>query len=342
MRPRGLHQGADCNMWGMNVGRSLALGVVVLTAGSVLTGQQTQPVKPDSQMPPITFRAEINYVEVDAVVVDRQGNFVRNLRKEDFQIVEDGKPQTVTAFAYVDIPVVRAEQPLFAAQPVEPDVQSNTDSGGGRLYVLILDDLHTHPLRSMRVRREAKEFIDRNLGANDLAAVVHTSGREDAAQDFTNNKRRLDEAIDKFMGRKLRSATLEKVEPVQPDRRHVQPARSAGGGSVRAGTRLQRPQRDEHAQEPLELALGCPRPAQGGAGLQRRRRLRHHRSDQQPGSVDDHVRNAGRDRRGQPGQRQLLHHRSAGPPDHRRRKHRDDRLDTRGSVGRHFEDGLRR
>ena len=181
-------------------------------AGAALAGQQPPPQKPDPQMPPITFRAEINYVEVDAVIVDQQGNFVRNLRKEDFQLLEDGKPQKVATFSLVDIPIEYAEQPLYATRPVEADVQSNAGKSEGRLYVIVLDDIHTHPLRSQLVRRAAKQFVDRNLGANDLAAVVQTSGRADASQEFTNNRRRLDEAIDKFLGRKLRSSTLERME----------------------------------------------------------------------------------------------------------------------------------
>ncbi len=192
--------------------RTFVLTALILAAGMSAGGQQPPPQPRDPQMPPITFRSEINYVEVDAVVVDSDGNFVRNLRKEDFQVSEDGRPQPVTAFALVDIPIERDERPLFIPKPVEPDVQSNTGRPEGRLYMLVLDDLHTYPLRSARVRAAAKQFVDRNLGANDLAAVIHTSGRSDAAQDFTNNRRRLDEAIDKFMGRKLRSATLEKVD----------------------------------------------------------------------------------------------------------------------------------
>ncbi len=189
-----------------------ALTFVVLSAAAMgLAAQQPPQTRPDAQMPPITFRAEINYVEVDAVVVDKDQNFVRDLRKDDFQVLEDGKPQQISAFALVDIPVEHAEQPLFVTRPVEPDVLSNTDSGGGRLYVLVLDDIHTAPQRSMRVRRAAKLFVDLNLGANDMAAVLQTSGRDNTAQDFTNNKRRLDEAIDRFMGRKLESATLQKV-----------------------------------------------------------------------------------------------------------------------------------
>lgn len=195
--------------------RLLAVGLTlgVLTG---LVGAQVPPVPggvsaPSSGQPPVTFRVEVNYVEVDAIVTDERGQFVDNLTKDDFQVFEDGKPQTVTVFARVDIPIERAEQPLVGAF-VEPDVATNERPFDGRLYVLVLDDLHTHPLRSARVKAVAREFIQRHLGANDLAAVVFTSGRADAAQDFTNSRRLLLAAVDKFLGRKLRSATLERIE----------------------------------------------------------------------------------------------------------------------------------
>jgi VWFA-related protein len=56
------------------------------------------------------------------------------------------------------------------------------------------------------------QFIERNLGENDLMAVVNTGGRTDAAQEFTNSKRLLLAAVDKFMGRKLVSATVARNE----------------------------------------------------------------------------------------------------------------------------------
>lgn len=197
------------------------LFVVVLVAllGAAPVGQAPpaqqgpqSPVQPDRQMPPITFRAEVNYVEVDAVVRDSQGRFVRDLRQEDFQILENGKPQTVSNFSLVEIPVTRQERPLFAPRAVEPDVRSNVGGPEGRVYVLLLDDVHTHITRSARVRSAVRQFIERNLGANDVAAVVHTSGRQDAGQEFTNNRRLLTQAVDKFMGRKIRSATQEKID----------------------------------------------------------------------------------------------------------------------------------
>jgi VWFA-related protein len=163
-------------------------------------------------MPPITFRSEVNYVEVDAVVKDAQGNFVRDLRQDEFQVLEDGVPQAVTAFSLIDIPVALSERALFLPADLEPDVRSNATGPDGRLYVLLLDDINTGPTRTNRVRVAARQFIERNMGANDLAAVVQTSGRTDATQDFTNSRRLLTRAVDKFMGNKLRSAALNKLD----------------------------------------------------------------------------------------------------------------------------------
>jgi VWFA-related protein len=62
------------------------------------------------------------------------------------------------------------------------------------------------------VKGAAKQFVERYMGANDVAAVVHTSGRTDASQEFTSNPRLLTSAIDKFMGRKLRSSILNRID----------------------------------------------------------------------------------------------------------------------------------
>jgi len=190
--------------------------VLVASLAASLGAQQPPPAasqaRPDPQMPPITFRSEVNYVEVDAGVFDAKGTFVRDLTRKDFTVFEDGKPQTVTAFTLVDIPVERSEQAAFLPKAIEPDVHSNAKAPDGRLYVLLLDDIHTDFRRTPQVRRIGKMFVDRYLGANDLMAVVHASGRTDVSQDFTNNRRLLDEAVDKFSGRKLRSATLNKMD----------------------------------------------------------------------------------------------------------------------------------
>ena len=189
---------------------SIRIGTLLACLAAAAAGAQQPAPQPPPQAPP-TFRVEVNYVEVDASVTDAAGNPVDDLTAADFEVREDGRPQKIATFSLVDIPLERAERPLFAAAPIERDVQTNQEVDG-RVYVIVLDDLHIHPLRSARVKAAARRFIERHFGANDLAAVVYTGGRTDAGQEFTNNRRLLLAAIDKFMGQKLRSSTLERLD----------------------------------------------------------------------------------------------------------------------------------
>jgi VWFA-related protein len=172
-------------------------------------GQPPQPPPPQTQGP--TFRVRVDYVEVDIVVTDKQGNLVRDLKKEDFQVLEDGKAQTISAFSLVDIPIERPDRPLFQPDPIEPDVKTNERPFDGRIYVMVIDDYHTNFGRSARVKAAAKQFIERRLGANDLMAVVHTFGPSEANQEFTSNKRLLLAAVNRTQGRKLTSATANRT-----------------------------------------------------------------------------------------------------------------------------------
>ena len=182
--------------------------LIVFASGAVLTAGQPPP-PPQASQP--TFRVQVDYVEVDVVVTDRQGQIVRDLKKEDFQVLEDGKPQAINTFTFVDIPIERADRPLFSATPFEPDVRTNERAFEGRVYVMVIDDLHTRFGRSQRIKSAAKQFIERRLGANDLMAVIHTAGSTSNSQEFTSNKRLLLAAVDKTQGRKLDSATVNKT-----------------------------------------------------------------------------------------------------------------------------------
>jgi VWFA-related protein len=189
----------------------LTVAILVAAFGGVLAAQQQPaPQAPVVDQPPVTFRVEVNYVEVDAFVTDADGNVVTNLTTSDFEVFEDGKPQKISSFSLVNIPIERAERPLFAGKPIEPDVQTN-EHLEGRIYLIVLDDVHTDFTRTPRVKAATRRFIEQNFGTNDLAAVVFT-GRSDASQDFTNSPRLLLAAIDKFTGRKLRSTTIQRIE----------------------------------------------------------------------------------------------------------------------------------
>jgi VWFA-related protein len=173
---------------------------------SVVLGQSVP------QQPPPTFKVEVSYVEIDARVSDQQGNFVRDLTQNDFQITEDGKPQTISAFTVVDLPVERHDPPLFKTAPIEPDAQSNLEEFTGRVWILVLDDLQTTPLHTQLVTAAARQFIRRYVGANDLAAVVTTGGFSGGTQDFTNNQARLIAAVNRFIGQKQTAGLTSDME----------------------------------------------------------------------------------------------------------------------------------
>jgi VWFA-related protein len=198
--------------------KRLVLSVAAAAALStgVLWAQQAAapaPAAPQDATPPVIFRVEVDYVEADVLVTDAQGNPVNDLKADEFEVLEDGKPQKVTSFALVNIPIERAERPLFATAPLEQDVQTN-DHIEGRIYLIVLDDLHTEFTRTPRVKAAMRRFFERSFGTNDLAAIVFT-GRSNGSQDFTNNPRLLMAAVDKFVGRKLPSATINKIEGVR-------------------------------------------------------------------------------------------------------------------------------
>ena len=187
---------------------SIRFVAVIAGLGGVLSVTVASQA-PAPQTP--TFKAEVEYVDVDAVVTDATGAVVKDLRKEDFQIFEDGKSQSIAGFAFVEIPVVTGSRSADSG-PREPDVRSNEEPFAGRIYVLILDDLHTATNRAIRVKRAAQQFINEYLSTNDLMAVLTVGGASGGAQEFTSDKQLLLAAVNRFMGQKLQSATLARNE----------------------------------------------------------------------------------------------------------------------------------
>ena len=127
------------------------------------------------------------------------------------------------------------------------DTQTNRKPFDGRVYVIVLDDLDVSAMRSTALKDAARKFVREFMGANDLAAVVYTSGRKDAAQEFTTNRELLIAAIDKFIGQRMRSLSLERLDSYyQTDRVRLYLAETlriqstgsinhAGSGGLRPG-----------------------------------------------------------------------------------------------------------
>ena len=175
----------------VTTGTLLVLGI----AGRVGLGARQQP-------PVATFRAETNLVEVDAVVTDGQGNVVRGLTKNDFTILEDGRPQVTSTFAFVDLPIDVITQVRPGGAETDVDVSTNARPFAGRVYMMVLDDLESDGDFWRDVIKAARLFIEQYFQDNDLMTIVYTSGRKDVGQDFTNNRRLLMATVDAFAGRR--------------------------------------------------------------------------------------------------------------------------------------------
>jgi VWFA-related protein len=165
---------------------------------------------PNQETP--VFRTEVNIIQVDVRVMDRGGNFVSDLKPTDFEIYEDGVLQEVATFQLVDLPMPVQPFTEPGLPPAVSDVATNEASAEGHIYALVLDDLHTRPERTTRVRGVARHFIEQWFGENDLAVVTTTGGLSGGSSTFTNNRQALLEVVEKFTGRQLRSLTLEQIE----------------------------------------------------------------------------------------------------------------------------------
>jgi len=143
------------------------------------------------------FRASVDLVHLDVSVLDRDRKPARGLRAEDFTIVENGRPQTVSTFAAVDLPDPEPVTTTWMRE-IAPDVRTNEEVTDRRLLVLVMDDatIPFDPVMVKSARQIARTAIER-LGPNDLAAVVFTRDNRNA-QDFTSDRARLLAAVERF------------------------------------------------------------------------------------------------------------------------------------------------
>jgi VWFA-related protein len=123
-------------------------------------------------------------VRLDVRVVTADGAFVRDLEKKDFQVFEDGREQSITNLALVDLGQ-RAE--AAAEISTASDVASNASFAGGRIHLHVLDDLHINELREGTVRAIASRFIEQYATSRDRIAIATTSGSYAGTREFTND-----------------------------------------------------------------------------------------------------------------------------------------------------------
>jgi VWFA-related protein len=161
------------------------------------TPQLKKPYEIDSQD---VVKISTNLVQID-VAVTKDGKIVPDLQPEDFEIFEDGKPQVITNFSYVSnvpeaatpttVPAAGSREKI--ATPVPPAKINLGDQR--RIAALVIDDQAISWENMGPVRQQIKKMID-EMSPNDLLAIIRTDGDVGALQQFTNDKRILQSALD--------------------------------------------------------------------------------------------------------------------------------------------------
>ncbi len=147
-----------------------------------------------------TFRVRTDLVQVDVVVVDKQGNPVTGLTKDDFVILDRKKPQAIEVFEEFKYSAEEAALRPGAFPPqLTLDFASNQSAQSARLILIVIDDLHIYKERTERVKEILRKVVA-DLGAESSMAVLFTSG--EGSIEVTQNPAALLRAIDTLKGRR--------------------------------------------------------------------------------------------------------------------------------------------
>ena len=139
-----------------------------------------------------TLEINVNRVLVPVVLRDKQGHPIADLKKEDFEVVDNGKPHPVSAFNVEQRGP--AEQHADTGAAPAPDSNAAGQSGRTpqRFIVFLFDDVHLSVEDLAQVQKAGAEVVDGLSGA-DIGGVVSISGRTNSG--LTRDRNRLRDAI---------------------------------------------------------------------------------------------------------------------------------------------------
>jgi VWFA-related protein len=145
------------------------------------------PATPVASVLPV-IRISTDMVQIDAVVTDKDGKGVVDLRPEDIEVFEDGRKQTVTHLQYV-----AAGPGTGGGKGVGTPAASPTP-GEPRAFVFVVDNLGLSLEGTARARRLVQSFVTSGLQPRDRAAIIETSATAGGTFALTSDPKVLSEA----------------------------------------------------------------------------------------------------------------------------------------------------
>jgi VWFA-related protein len=154
--------------------------------------------KPGGQDLPIRLKTDL--IELCAVVTDRQGKVVSVLKKEDFEVLENGREQQLAFFSLERL-ATEGTAPAIQTTPtrIERDLNRPAPSSPlKRTIVLFVDTLHLSNENYLRSRQMLRKFIEEQIRDDDLVAVISSGGPMGLFNQFTRDRRALLRAVEKL------------------------------------------------------------------------------------------------------------------------------------------------
>lgn len=192
--------------------RNSAWFVPLLVCASV----QAQTSTPKSDQNIATFRSNVRVVVLDVVVSNTKGEPVPGLHSDDFQVVEDGKPQTISSFEeHKGRAVIQTKLP-----PMPPNIFTNfpTINAPDSVNVLLLDWLNTQPHDQAFVHAQAVQYLKRVPTGTRLA--IFTVGTQlRMVHGFTDD---LSELVSAFDNSKSARTQVSPLLPTTEEKRSEQ------------------------------------------------------------------------------------------------------------------------
>ena len=169
-------------------------------AGSAAAQTPAPPTGPDGQ--PV-FRTGINFVRVDVIVSDKNGNPIGDLKPEDFEVVEQGKAQSIETFKLISLDGGLMSAIKEPPREIRTDLDEETEASRDdvRLFAFFLDDYHVRLENSMGARDQLARFVQTQLGPSDMIGVMYPLEAV-AAVRMTRNQDAVVRGLQQFKGRK--------------------------------------------------------------------------------------------------------------------------------------------